>query len=86
MIQKDIMAILEKATTHLTELKDQVEQLVDFFTEILQGITHTVDEDLEAFLRPIINGITEGSSPEEVEALKISQARKKVGQILDLEA
>jgi hypothetical protein len=72
------MTILDNSTRELGNLKDQVEPLVDFFKEILQGISHTVDEDLQNFLRPIVNGITEGSSPEEVQAIRVSQASKKV--------
>ena len=80
--QKDIRAILEKAITNLSELSNQVEPLVVFFTEILEGINHTADTELKAFLRPITSGITEGSSPDEVEALRVSQSSKKVGRIV----
>ncbi len=79
------MTILNNSTRELATLKGLVEPLVDFFMEILQGISHTVDEDLEAFLRPIVNGMTHGASPEEVEAIRIGQSSKKVRQPLSTE-
>jgi hypothetical protein len=73
------MAILDNSTKNLSRLKEQIEPLVDFFKSILGDIDHNVDENLEAFLRPIVNGITEGSNPEEIEAINISRRSKEVG-------
>jgi hypothetical protein len=66
------MDILDESTRQLGKLK---EPLVEFFKNILTGIENNVGENLEAFLRPILQGITEGSSPEEVDAIMISRRR-----------
>lgn len=76
------MTILDNSTKNLGKLKEQIEPLVDFFKTILGDIDHNVDENLEAFLRPIVNGIKEGSNPEEVEAINISRRSKEVGHNL----
>jgi hypothetical protein len=72
------MAILENSTRELATLKEKIEPLVEFFKTILGDIDHNVDENLQAFLRPIINGIKEGTNAEEVEAITISRRCKEV--------
>ncbi|KAK3374692.1 hypothetical protein B0H63DRAFT_480744 [Podospora didyma] len=72
-----IMLILENSTKELATLKEKVEPLVEFFQNILGEIDHNVDINLEAFLRPIENGIKEGTNPDEVEALNVSRRSKK---------
>ena len=79
------MAILDNSTQNLGKLKEQIEPLVDFFKSVLGDIDHNVDENLAAFLRPIENGITEGSNPEEIEAINISRRSKEVGYYLRVE-
>lgn len=69
------MDILDESTRQLGKLK---EPLVEFFKNILTDIENNVGENLEVFLRPILQGITEGSSPEEVDAIMISRRRKEV--------
>jgi len=72
------LTILENSTKNLGKLKEQIEPLVDFFKSVLGDIDHNIDENLEAFLRPIRNGITEGPSPEEIEAINIRAKSKEV--------
>lgn len=72
------MAILENSTRELATLKEKVEHLVDFFKTILGDIDHNVDVNLQAFLRPIINGIKEGTNADEIEAINISHRSKEV--------
>jgi hypothetical protein len=72
------MTILDNSTKNLGKLKEQIEPLVDFFKSVLGDIDHNVDENLEVFLRPIQNGIKNGSSPEEIEAINISHRSKEV--------
>lgn len=62
----------------LSRLQNQVEPLVDFFRDICTDINTNVDEDLEGFLRPIINGIEEGDTPDEVKAIHIGRVAKNV--------
>ena len=71
------MGILDESTRQLGKLKEQIEPLVDF-KNILTDIENNVEENLEAFLRPIMQGITEGRSPEEVDAIRISRRSKEV--------
>jgi hypothetical protein len=79
------MAILDNSTKNLGKLKEQIEPLVDFFKSILGEIDHNVDQNLEAFLRPIVHGITEGSNPEEIEAINMSRRSKEVGHDLGVD-
>ena len=72
------MKILDESTHQLGRLKEQIEPLVLFFDNILVEIDRTVETDLEAFLRPIINGIKEGETPGEVEAVRLGRTSKKV--------
>jgi hypothetical protein len=72
------MEILDESINHLGRLKDQVEPLVDFFQNIVGEIDHNIDQNLEDFLRPINQGITEGSNPNEVEAINLSRRSKEV--------
>ena len=72
------MAILDKSTRRLGELKDKIEPLVEFFTAMLEEIRQNVEGGLGDFLRPIENGITVGKTLEEVEAINMSQKSKKV--------
>ncbi|MCJ1401423.1 hypothetical protein MMC11_004636 [Xylographa trunciseda] len=72
-----IMEILDESTRQLGKLKEQIEPLVDFFRSILSDIHNNVEENLEAFLRPIIQGIGEGSNPQECEAIRISRRSKE---------
>jgi hypothetical protein len=72
------MEILDESTRQLGKLKEQIEPLVDFFKSILSDIHNNVEENLEAFLRPIVQGIREGSNPEECEAIRISRRSKEV--------
>ncbi|OCL11172.1 hypothetical protein AOQ84DRAFT_287772 [Glonium stellatum] len=76
-LQTAIMEILDESTRQLGKLKGQIEPLVDFFKSILSDIHNNVEDNLEAFLRPIIQGITEGSNPEECEAIRISGRSKE---------
>jgi hypothetical protein len=76
------MAILDNSTKNLGRLKEQVEPLVDFFKNVLGEIDNNVDQHLEAFLRPVINGITEGSNPEEVQAINVSRRSKEVSAVV----
>lgn len=73
------MAILDESTRKLGKLKEQIEPLVEFFHVILRDIHNNVEENLEAFLRPIVQGITEGEGQDEVEAIRISRRSKEVG-------
>ena len=79
------MAILDNSTKNLGKLKEQIEPLVDFFKSVLGDIDHNVDENLAAFLRPIENGITEGSNLEEIEAINISRRSKEVSHSLGVD-
>jgi len=72
-----IMAILDNSTKNLGKLKEQIEPLVDFFKSILGEIDHNVDENLEAFLRPITQGIKNGCNPDEIEAIDMSRKSKE---------
>lgn len=74
------MKILENSSHHLGALKDQIEPLLKFFKEDLeQGIGHTAEEDVQAFLRPIQNRLKEDSgSPNDVEAFRLSKKSKDV--------
>jgi hypothetical protein len=72
------MKILDDSTKHLGKLKEQIEPLVDFFKMILSDIHNNVEENLEAFLRPIVQGIREGSNPDECETIRISRRSKEV--------
>ena len=78
------MTILDNSTKNLGKLKDQTEPLVDFFKTIQRDIDHNVDENLEAFLLPIVNGIKEGSNLEEVKAINISRRSKEVNNNLQI--
>lgn len=82
MSKEGIMQILETSTQRLGDLKQQVEELVVFFSAICEGINQTVDHYVEAFLRPIINGITEGKTKDEVESLRLGRMSKKVSTLL----
>ncbi|KAK3370358.1 hypothetical protein B0H63DRAFT_514498 [Podospora didyma] len=73
-----IMYILDNSTRELATLKEKVEPLVEFFQNIFGQIDHDVDVNLETFLRSIVNGIKEGKSADEVEALNISRRSKEV--------
>jgi hypothetical protein len=48
--------ILKDSTKQLNELKQHVDDLVEFFKTILEEVQITVDTDIEAFFRPIKNG------------------------------
>jgi hypothetical protein len=72
------MDILDNSTENLGKLKKQIEPLVDFFKTVLGEIDHNVDQNLEAFLRPIVQGIKEGTTPNEVEAINVSRRSKEV--------
>lgn len=74
------MDILENSSRHLGALKDQIEPLLNFFKEDLeQGIGHTAEEDVQAFLRPIQNRLKEDSgSPSDVKAFRLSKLSKDV--------
>jgi len=76
---RDIMTILENSAHHLGTLKDQIEPLLKFFKEDLeQGIGHTADEDVKAFLRPIENRLKEHSNnPDDAEAFRLSKRSKE---------
>lgn len=74
------MAILDNSTRELGNLKDKIEPLVEFFQTMLKEIQENVDGSLRDFLRPIENGITEGNTPEEVEAIRVSRKSKQVSQ------
>ncbi|MCJ1359907.1 MAG: hypothetical protein MMC33_009910 [Icmadophila ericetorum] len=71
------MEILDESTRQLGKFKEQIEPLVNFFNSILADIHNNVEENLEAFLRPIVQGIREGSNPEECEAIRISRRSKE---------
>lgn len=75
---RDIMTILENSSHHLGALKDQIEPLLIFFKDHLeQGIGHTAENDVKAFLRPIQNRLKENSnSPNDVEAFRLSKKSK----------
>lgn len=74
------MDILENSSRHLGALKDQIEPLLNFFKEDLeQGIGHTAEEDVQAFLRPIQDRLKEDSgSPTDVKAFRLSKLSKDV--------
>jgi hypothetical protein len=72
------MDILDESTRQLGKLKEQIEPLVDFFKNILTDIENNVEENLEAFLRPILQGITDDRNPEEVDAIRISRRSREV--------
>ncbi|SPJ91048.1 uncharacterized protein FTOL_13450 [Fusarium torulosum] len=74
---KGIMTILENSTRELATLKEKIEPVVEFFKSILGDIDHNVDENLQAFLRPIMNRIEEGTTAEEIEAITISRRSKE---------
>ena len=57
---------------------------MDFFRDICTDINTNVYEDLEGFLRPIINGIEEGATPEEVKAIHIGRVAKNVSSTVIL--
>ena len=80
------MAILDNSTKNLGKLKEQIEPLVDFFKSILGEIDHNVDENLEAFLRPITQCIKNGSNPDEIEAIDMSRKSKEVSHRSEVDA
>jgi hypothetical protein len=79
------MAILDNSTKNLGKLKEQIEPLVDFFKSIPGDIDHNIEENLEAFLWPIVNGIKEGSNPEDIEAINNSRRSKEVSHELGVD-
>lgn len=80
------MVILDNSIKNLGKLKEQIEPLVDFFKSVLGEIDHNVDQNLEAFLRPIVQGMKEGSNPEEIEAINMSRRSKEVSRDLGVDA
>ncbi|KAK7425623.1 hypothetical protein QQZ08_007946 [Neonectria magnoliae] len=76
-LNQGIIAILENSTRELATPKEKIEPLVEFFKTILGEIDHNIDENLQAFLRLIINGIKEGTNAKEVEAITISRRSKE---------
>ncbi|KAM7198901.1 hypothetical protein V8F20_005968 [Naviculisporaceae sp. PSN 640] len=72
-----ILNILDNSSRDLGDLKDKIEDLVGFFQTMLREIQENVDGNLGDFLRPIENGMTHGSTPEEVEALRVSRKGKQ---------
>jgi hypothetical protein len=80
------MAILDSSIKNLGKLKEQIEPLVDFLKSVLGEIDHNVDQNLEAFLRPIVQGMKEGSNPEEIEAINMSRRSKEVSRDLGVDA
>ena len=73
------MEILENSTTQLSILKEQIRPLVEFFEEFKRSVLNNIDDEAERFLRPVIEGIKEGTNPDEVKALSVSWKAKKVG-------
>ncbi|KAG7287629.1 hypothetical protein NEMBOFW57_007142 [Staphylotrichum longicolle] len=72
-----ILAILENSSRELGHLKEKIEKLVEFFQQMLVEIQDNVEIGLQDFLRPIENGIKEGKTPEQVEAIKVSDKSKR---------
>jgi ABC-type transporter Mla subunit MlaD len=80
------MDILDKSSHQLGELKTHVTNLVKFFNDVLKDVEHTVNTDIENFLRPIKNGIEESSTDaKEVEQIRLGKASKKVSFCFKLE-
>jgi len=76
--QHEVLGILDNSRRELGALKANVEPLVGFFRSIVGDIDHTVDQSVESFLRPVVAGIREGTTPDEVEAINISRRSKEV--------
>lgn len=72
------MKILDESTRQLGRLKEQIEPLVLFFDSILVEVDTTLNKDLEAFLRPILNGAIVGKNPDEIEQIRLGRTSKKV--------
>lgn len=83
--QDEIITILDNSTKNLSKLKEQIEPLVDFFKSILVDIDGNVDVNLEAFLGPIVNGIKEGSNPDEIKCIHLSRNSKEVSHNLGVD-
>lgn len=69
---------MDHSSQKLGDLKKKIEKLVEFFQNMLEEIRDNVEAGLQDFLRPIESGITEGKTPEEVEAINESQRSKRV--------
>ena len=79
MQQDDILQILEESSRQLGQLKEQVQNLVKFFSSILNEVNATVKDVKKEFITRVDNGILTNRAGEVTE-VRLSPGMLKVRQ------
>ncbi|KAK6350256.1 hypothetical protein TWF696_006491 [Orbilia brochopaga] len=71
------MEILQQSITALGKMKENIEQLVEFFKSNLIDVQASIEYSVDPFLSDVERGLKKGANPEEVQEINLSGRSKQ---------